>query len=297
MDAQSQQRPIWAYLSLVYVASIWGINFVIIKKAFNFLDPLAFIGVRQTLACVILLAFLLITQGWKSLSKRDWLVLFGLGLLANTIFQYGNIVGLHFSRPENAALIQGSAPIWAAIVAGIIGWDRVTPRMAFGIVLSFVSVAVVIYATAGGFSLEQSVIGDLLVLSSAIAWACYTVFSKELLSRHSALRVSTLAMIAGLPGVWLYTMPTVLATPWPTLNAYAIVSIVFSAVFAIALNYLIYSRGVQKIGPARTAIFNNMTPVVTFILSIIFLQQPIFPLQILGGLGVIAGVIITIRAR
>ena len=294
---ESIKRPLYVYLGLIFVVFVWGVNFVVMKYALNQIGPLVFIGTRILLAGGLLLTILLVSQGWKPIKARDWLIIVILGLLGNTVFQLLNIHGLHFSRPENAALIQSTIPIWSVLIAALIGIERVTGKMAIGIAISFSSVVTVILAAAGGFTLGQSVIGDLMILGSAMSWAIYTVFSKDLLSRYSPLRISTLMMLAGIPPLMIFALPEMLQTDWGAIDLGVYVAIAFSGTFALAINYIIWSVGVQRVGPARTAIFNNLVPVITFIAAFIALQQPIVPLQIIGGMGVLAGVWITIRSR
>src|SRR3954454_15502742 len=72
--------------SLLLMATIWGVNFVVVKFATNVLPPLPFNAVRVTLAAVAL--SLIASQGkspWPSL--RQALTLIGLGMLGNGIYQ------------------------------------------------------------------------------------------------------------------------------------------------------------------------------------------------------------------
>ena len=296
MDEQSS-RTTHIYLGLLFVVVVWGINFVVMKYALNQIDPLVFIGTRILLAGGILLGILIVAEGWKSIKARDWLIIIILGLIGNTLFQMLNINGLHFSRPENAALIQSTIPIWSAIIAALAGLDKITGRMAIGIAISFASVITVIMAAAGGFTLGQSVIGDFMILGSAVSWAIYTVFSRDLLARYSPLRVSTLMMLTGIPPLMIFTLPAMIATDWLSIDLGVFVAIAFSGTVALAINYVIWSVGVQRVGPARTAIFNNLVPVITFIAAFVTLNLPIAELQIIGGAGVLVGVWITIRSK
>ncbi|MBI1729480.1 DMT family transporter [Candidatus Acetothermia bacterium] len=287
------------YLMLLFVAVVWGANLVLMKITFGVMSPLAFNGVRMALALAVLLGFLLIREGWQPIPMNDALKLAGLGLVGNAAFQVFIISGLNLTRPENAALIQATIPVWAALLAGLAGWEKITPRLWTGIILSFAGVALVIYSTSGGLSLDSgsAILGDLLVLASAISWAIYTVSSKDLLQRYSPLRVSTLALCAGLPVIWIFTLPAVFSTHWDEVPLGAWGSIIFSGTFSIAINYILWSTAVLKVGAARTAVFQNISPVITFITAYFVIQEPIFLLQLAGGVVVLLGVWITIRQR
>ncbi len=299
MRHSPQENLFPVYASLFFVVFVWGVNFVVMKLTFAVLDPLAFNGVRMTLATLIMLGVMLISEGWKPISFKDLIHIAILGLAGNGIFQYFVISGLDLTRPENAALFHATIPVWATLIVGLMGWEKISQRIWLGIALSFGGVTLVIFATSGGFSIgiTESVMGDLMIMASSILWAFYTVFSKPLLQRHSPLRVSSLALAASLPAIWAFTLPSTLSTDFSEVPLWALGAIFFSGTFAIAINYMIWSMGVQRVGAARTAIFQNLSPVITFITAYFALQQPIFLLQLMGGIIVLLGVLITIRTR
>ena len=293
-------------LALLLVVFIWGTNFVVMKRIFSEIDPMAFNAVRMTLAALVLLGILLVREGWQSLPRRDWLKLIALGLLGNTFYQIPFVTGLKLIPPGNSALLIATIPVWTAFLARLLGWERITRRVWLGIALSFMGVLLVTLGTpaapgagaAVALGLDRaSLWGNLLTLIAAACWAGYTVFSKDLLKRYSPLRVSTLGLLAGIVGLWLVSVPNVLHTPWLKLPGGVWAAVLYSGIFPIAVAYVIWATGVQRVGAARTAIYNNLVPVVTFLLAYFALAQPITLLQGIGGAVVLAGVYLTIRAN
>ncbi|HZG44515.1 MAG TPA: DMT family transporter, partial [Longimicrobium sp.] len=68
--------------------------------------------------------------------------------------------------------------------------------------------------------------------------------------------------------------------------------LVFSAVFAIGLAYLVWYRGVERIGTTRTAIFANLTPVVALMAGAVLLDERPSALALVGAALTLAGVMI-----
>jgi drug/metabolite transporter (DMT)-like permease len=64
----------------------------------------------------------------------------------------------------------------------------------------------------------------------------------------------------------------------------------FSAIFAIGLAYLIWYRGVERIGNTRTAIFSNLTPVVAMIAAAFLLGERPSIGSIIGGVLTLTGI-------
>ena len=71
---------------------------------------------------------------------------------------------------------------------------------------------------------------------------------------------------------------------------------VASAVFALALAYLIWYTSVQRAGSTRTAAWSNVTPVVATGIAAVWLGEPVSLNQVVGSIAIFTGLFITRRA-
>src|SRR5205085_8084438 len=109
-------------LSLLLMALIWGVNYTSVKFGTTVVDPLAFNGVRVTLAAVSLVIiaqlatrlFDLERGGWPS--RRDTIALLVLGTLGNGLYQILFVEGIARTRAGDAALLISAAPAFIAII-------------------------------------------------------------------------------------------------------------------------------------------------------------------------------------
>jgi len=69
-------------------------------------------------------------------------------------------------------------------------------------------------------------------------------------------------------------------------------ALIYMIVFGTVLAYLFWNYGISQLGAGKTAIFFNLIPVTTTIIAIFF-GQTITSVQIIGGIGIIAGVLLT----
>jgi len=60
------KKTIVADISLFFVALFWGLNFVVIKESLEIITPFAYLGIRFTLAGIILIPLF-----WKRLVKAN----------------------------------------------------------------------------------------------------------------------------------------------------------------------------------------------------------------------------------
>ncbi len=281
-----------AQLLLGVVVFIWGANFIVMKAVFSEIPPLAFNAVRMTLAALALSAIWLAREGIPKMPWQDWLKLCGIGLLGNALYQVLFAIGLDLTTSGISSLLIGTIPIWSALLARTLGWEKITRRTWLGIFIAFVGITLV---TLSGPSWEgtlahNSLMGNGLTLLAALCWASYTVLSKRLLERYSALRVSAVGLLLGVWGLWPLAITDVLRLSWRSVSLPVWGSLFYSSCLSIALAYVIWSYSVQQLGAARTAIFNNIVPVVTFVLAFFVLREPITWLQIVGSAIVLTGV-------
>ena len=135
------------------------------------------------------------------------------------------------------------------------------------------------------------------MLAAVGSWTTYTILGKHALQGLSPIAATTYASLWGL---LLLSMGAVMQLPQldtSKLSWQVLTSIVFLGIFGTVIGFVWYYEGVKAIGPARTAVFNNLVPVFGVGLSALMLGEPILISMVIGGLLVITGVMITNRPR
>ncbi len=290
-------------LMMLLTVLIWGVNFTAVKVAVTDMAPLAFNAIRFSLSTLVTFAVL----AWQArgaseprplrLPLRDAGRMILLGLAGHGVYQVLFANGIARTAPGNASLIMATSPIWVAILGRLLGIERINRLMAFGILISFVGITLLV--TSGGkVSLDSSsLLGDVLVLGCAVLWAAYTVWSKPILVHYSPLELTAWTMLAGTIPLVLVSIPQLKGQDWQAVPLLAWASLIYSAVFSAAIGYVLWSRSVQRVGNARTAVYSNLTPVIAILFAWATLGDRLAPLQLLGGLIVLSGLIVTRRGR
>ncbi len=277
-------------LLLASMVLVWGANFSIVKAALSTLSPLAFNAVRFSLATA-LLAGILRRQGKPlGVARADVWKVIVLGLLGHGFYQIFFIEGLARTTAANSSLIMATVPVFVALLSAALRLERITLRRWIGIFLSFLGIFLVILGGGGRIQINvSSLVGDLLILSAALTWGVYTVFSKPLLARYSPLHLTAITMVSGTALLILAGVPALIEQSWAAVAPSAWAGLVYSAVFAIAIAYLIWFTAVQRVGNAYTAVYSNGTPVVASLLAWLVLREPFRPLQAIGGVVILIG--------
>jgi drug/metabolite transporter (DMT)-like permease len=277
---------------MLLVCLIWGVNFSVTKLAIGQMPALPFTAIRFAVASLLLWLVLRATEEPAPLPAVELRRLVVLGIVGNTLYQLVFILGLAHTTATNSSLILGTVPTVVAVFAGILGLERITPRMWNGIVVGTLGVVLVIATSGVDFS-TTTLHGDLLTVLAVLCWAGYTVGLRKLPKGLSPLRVTTVTTIAGMPGLVIVGLPGLLRMEWGVVPGTAWAALFYATVFSLVVAYLLWNRSVQAVGGTRTAIYMCVTPLVAVGAAWIMLGEHVRPLQGVGAVLIIAGVLLT----
>ena len=281
-----------AELAVLGVMVLWALNFIVVKSAVAVLPPVGFTFLRFGIASTTLLLLLRWREGSIGLPRRDLLAIGALGALGFGVYQILWTTGLKAIAAGDSALIIASTPVLVAFLAVAARSDVLTPAKLLGGVVSFVGVAAVI-ASGPGLSLGGSLFGEAITLVAAICWAIYTAFGAPFLRRHSPLRTTAWATVAG-----TIVLAPIAATQLATVDGSQLTpgvlgAILYSGFLAAGVANVIVLNGVRVVGPTRAAAYQFLVPALAVFLAFVFLSEPIRVGQVIGGVVIVAGVLIT----
>ena len=290
----AERRVPSAEIGMLFVALLWGANFSANKFALESIPPVAFAAARFVVASVLFFAVVRYVNPVPRIPWRTAWLLAGLGVIGNTAYQIAFMTGLVTTSAINASLILASLPVVVAVLSTVLGVERASGRLWFGILVATAGVVLVVAAKGASFSLE-TLRGDLLVLAASFCWAAFTVGIRFVGKDSNPLRVAALTTYGGTPGLVLASYPELRALHWTGLSAGTWFALAFSAVFAIVVAYIIWSYAVRAIGGSRTAIYNCITPVFAAAVAWVVLGERLVLAQGIGAVLVFAGVFLSQR--
>jgi len=277
-------------LLLVLMTVIWGSNFTAIKYSLEDLLPLSFNALRFTLASAVMIFIALCSRDGLKVAPGDRKKMLALGLLGNALYQSFFISGMAHTRAGNAALILAITPLFTAILGRMRKHEYFAPRGIAGLLLAFAGIVIIVLSGRGEFSIGETILGDCLLLISTICWSLYTVGSRNLVHAYGSIKSTAIMMASGTPLLLLICTPSLLRQDWSRVRPIAWAGLVYSALFAIAVAYIIWSYGVRKIGSTRTAIYSNITPIVAILVAWAALGESPTLGQLAGAVVIFAGV-------
>lgn len=272
----------------------WAVNFTVIKIALREFSPQGFNGLRLLLSSLLLILVLALGREGLSLRRSDFWAALGLGLIGHTGYQLLFIHGLNWTKVSNTSIVMALTPVFIALLSTFLKHEKIPWAGWLGIWVSFAGFYLVITQQGEGFQLTwQNVRGDLMIFAGNILWAVYTVFSKPFLNRISPLKWTSLTLAFGTVFYLPFAALDIVRMPWKGISFQGWASLFYSAVFAIAVCYVIWYTSVRRIGNSKTAIYGNMNVIFSVSIAYVFLAEKITVFQMCGAAIIFAGVYLT----
>lgn len=278
---------------MLCMVTIWGINFIVMKAVLPaFGSPLTFNAVRFGLASVAIAA-IAVLRG----AKRPPSIFIGrltlMGLIGNTAYQIAFIEGIAHTRAGNAALLMAAVPVETAVISHLLGHERLRPRDVAGLVVATAGIATIILGSGRDVGFGGTAMGDLTVFASTLLWTWYAIGMKPLSDALGPVVATAWTMVLGGVPLVLIGLPAALAQDWHLVRPSIWGGTLYSALGSLVVAYVFWNRGIARLGPARTALFSNFTPVVALFAAWPLLGETPTPWQLLGAAGIFAGIYLT----
>jgi drug/metabolite transporter (DMT)-like permease len=280
-----------AYGAVVLAAVLWGGSIVAQKMALGSFSAVEASVLRDIGGLAILLATWWSKEGGAiKISAQDvrLLGLLGLGVLGNHLLI---LMGLRYVSGAVGGVIIGSSPVVTALLSAMLIRDVPLRAVWAGALLSFAGVGLV---SVAGFQAagEQPLLGSTLVFLGVVSWALYSIGSRAVMERVSALTVNwtTLLVATVLQIPLLWTDRKMMDAGIASVTTSDWLALAYLVVFATAVAQQAWLFGVQGIGPSRASVLGNLTPVAAIGLSALILNESVGLIEVIGIGLILAGV-------
>lgn len=273
----------------------WGFNFVALKVLYLQMSPPA-VSVVRFLPMWGILAGLCV---WKRESLRypreEVLRLLALGALSMGLYMVLFLEGMRRTSAAEGAIILATAPIFTALLAAATKQERFRWSVLVGTSTAFLGVALVVLGADG--KVHGQLLGNALILASAVVWAGCAVLTKTLVGSMSPLRVLTLSMPGGLVVLIPYGFGAALGVDWGHLDLLSWAMFAHVTILAGVVGFTGFYAGVRQIGSSGAMLYQYLVPPLAVFFAWLMLGDPLHPLQGVGLAVILSGVIYTTRAR
>ena len=264
----------------------WGSTFVISKGLLEFLHPLQLMLLRFTLAYV---ALWFIHPKWYFKWREEWRFL-AMALLANTLYCWAENTALSLTQASNVSILVSTSPLVTALILAFFCREKLSRRQLAGFGIAFAGVVLVVFN--GAFALHLNPAGDILALLAAVLWAGYGMLLRRWSGSYNSILITRKLLFYAI----LTVLPMVIASGEPidfarVMSWANIAKIAYLGLMGSALGYILWSGAVSRIGVLSANMYIYMIPLITLLVSVIFLNEKITAMGFAGIVLVISGMV------
>jgi len=271
---------------------LWSGNFVVGRALRYAVPPLAVNFWRWAIALAVLLPFAWsLLREHRALIVRHWKLLAVLGVTGIATFQTLVYVALGYTTAANALLLLSISPLAIAVASWAVFGERLAGRQLAGIGLAFAgAVAIIAHGSVAALAHLELGKGEVIMLVGVALWTVYSLLLRQVPKALPQLAVlgatSTAGVIAMLPVYLLLPAGgSVFSAGWEAWSG-----LLYVALVASIPPFLLWNRGVQKIGPSRAGAFIYLMPAFGAALAFVFLGEALQMYQLAGGAAIFAGI-------
>lgn len=281
-------------LCVACAAVLWGTA----GTAQTFLDagelsPLWVAALRLFFAASLFLPLLTYREGCRALSiPKDGslrlILACGVAMAAYNLLFFAAMRAAGVA--VGTAIVIGSAPVWATAIECMRGGARPAPGRLFG--LSIAIAGGVLMATAGreDFSVSLSALG--VCLSAGLAYASFTVMTKELVGSLSPIRATALSFTLAM---FLAFAVAFAASPLPVLTLKGIGVTLYLGLLTTGAAYLLFSSGLRHLKASTGVALSLLEPVTAFLLAVTVAGEAVTFSAVVALILLLGGLFLVLR--
>jgi drug/metabolite transporter (DMT)-like permease len=167
-----------------------------------------------------------------------------------------------------------------------------------GILISLLGVSIVI-SRGNPLTLLRGEVrpGDLMILGCVFCWTAYTLLARRVMLELPPLVAVTWSCLIGPALILPFAIHAGFLQEIRHIDGRVWAALVYLGVPATSLAYCGYYHAIRRIGGVASGLFINLVPLFALLFGRLFLAEILHAGELAGGLLVISGVVIAMRAQ
>lgn len=267
-------------LLVLVTTGLMGSSFAVGKIGLEYVSPLLLVGIRFTIAGILMGLFVLKRKHPKSIA--DWARIAVIGLFQSAGVMGCIFISLRTITASESSILTFVNPLLVVVFGTLFAGSRYRFVQWGGVILGFIGVFITL-----GFQLHLHV-GTWLGLSGAVSWAIATLLIKRWGARLDTWVLTAYQMLFG--GVLLLIGSVTIERPHIVLNMTSIFIIAWLAIMASIVQFAIWFYLLHRGDPGKTSAFLFLAPFFGVLSGWAILGEPIKWPVMVGGVFIILGI-------
>jgi drug/metabolite transporter (DMT)-like permease len=286
-DTQHHFGPAeWGMTSAVAIT--WGASFLFIAIAIDHVATGVVPVARLFFGALALACF---PAARKRIHREDVGRIALLGLVAMTIPFYLYPLAEQSVSSSVTGMINGSIPVTTVVAAAILTRNAPSRRRMLAVLIGFVGIALISFGSVGDDK-GATVHGVLFLLAATCCYAFTSILSREMQVKYGTLTVLLWQELFAL----LFSLPLGIPAFFDSSFSWsALLALIVLGAFGTGFAYVMYGMLMVRAGAVRGVIGVFFTPIVATILGLLFRDESVTVLAVIGMCVVIIGAYLTSR--
>lgn len=278
------------FIAMAVVIIIYGISYIARDVIVAFMNPVVIVAFQFTIMTILFTLYNLIRKTNMKVEKRDIFMIILSGLVGCAFFHVFTVMSVKYIGATVSSLLFGFAAVFSLMIDFVFFKRKKTKLSILAVVVSLVGVYILMGINPSDLA-NTNFMGYAICLLSIISWVIYCFMADKVSDKYEKTVVlnyqAVVGAVATLPFLFLYPVD-----PGSLLNPSVFINLIILGVFNSTFAYFLNIYAIKNIGVTFSNLFMNFLPIVTIIVALILYGTMPTMNQIIGGVIIIASVLI-----
>lgn len=284
--------------ALLATMVIFGSSYAITKVGLEGISPLVLSFARSIVACVFLCATILVKGDsgvFITKIKDEWKYFAALGMTGVALFNIFQNVGIKLTSSALAGTLHNTIPLFILILSWVFLHEKITNPKILGIFTGLAGVCIIVFVGSDFTDMlhSQTVVGNAMVLGSAVMWAVYTLLNKNMSKHYNPLFLTASAYIFGS----VFLLPVAISMEHigslASLSVKTWSIVLYLGIFCSGITFLLWNYALSRMDSTKASVFIYLIPIVAILVGWAFMGETITFCMLLGFALTIIGICIS----
>lgn len=264
---------------------LWGSQYVISKIALRTVPPVTLLALRYLVSVPALFIVLRLRHALTPVKKGDWPILFAIGFTGYFASFCLQMLGINRLTGSVSSLLGAMNPIFIPILAAFFLHERITPAKIACVALSMAGVVVIV-----GVDGTADASGALLMLASVFLWSTASIIIRRVSGRYDPMQIALIAILCALSFTGGWSLIELQSAPC-SFTLESVLAVLYMGVLGTAVTHSLWNYSLRVMDASFCSMFYPMQPLVSSILSVLFLHEAVTPGFVIGALMICCGIV------
>lgn len=290
---QVKKKNIKAHVLMCLLVTCWGFDYVAAKTSLVIMTPMTLLFCKYIQGFAVMLIIKLAQRNKNLVRLKDIPFFIACSLVGEILYFNCEYNAMDYMAIPIVTIMLSLIPVVSILVEWALFKKKPVMGMIIGIIICIMGVVLVIGVDFRTL-MSGTMIGYLFCIGAVLSMNVYNFITSSL-QKYDAVTLTFTQMICT-----LCMITPVAVHNFPSFSEFTPAiwgSVIWLGVMNSGFGFLVMVYGLKELGPTISAVYSNFMPVTSAFFSFMILHEVIAPLQVLGGVIVVASGFYVIREK